>query len=365
MSNPIPSRRAILLGALAGLIPLGTGHAQTANGQKARTGQDNGIGGTGRMQRAPEDRGIGGTGVYGTIMEFGSIIVNGARITYAPTAPVYINGRKVRPAAMKIGHIVHVSADSRLKAKRIDIRHLVVGPVESVGWLKRDCVVLGQTIRLPSGADTPTLGEWVAISGIRRPDGVIEASLVEAASDRVARLTGVLERRAKDQTSWIGNQRVEGASLAGRIGMRLQLEGRIEGDLFIAAQAVAAPIAPAGQRLLIEGYASVAGGRVRFAEGSLRAAISGDTLSQFGALAGATRMIIDAERQQDGSLAVRAITVPDNTGGDGTGSRGGLGAPGGRGGPGGPGNNGGNGPGGPGGNGPGGPGGGGGGGGRP
>ena len=68
------------------LVPL-----EAARSQDPR---DRGIGGTGVIPTDREsDRGIGGTGVMGTIRGFGSIIVNGLRVTYAPDVPIRIDGQ--------------------------------------------------------------------------------------------------------------------------------------------------------------------------------------------------------------------------------------------------------------------------------
>ena len=72
--QPIISRRLLLAGLwLAG--------SSSAWGQVRRAG-DQGIGGTGITRG--HDQGIGGTGIVGVIQRFGSIFVNGERVSYTP-----------------------------------------------------------------------------------------------------------------------------------------------------------------------------------------------------------------------------------------------------------------------------------------
>jgi hypothetical protein len=94
---------------------------------------DRGIGGTGVVPTDPDgDRGIGGTGVMGTIRGFGSIIVNGVHVTYAPDVPVRIDGQPRAVSDLKIGQVVRVVAETSngvLATRQIDVASEVVGPI--------------------------------------------------------------------------------------------------------------------------------------------------------------------------------------------------------------------------------------------
>lgn len=311
---------------------LGAGISVLASGEAMPQvrGSADGIGGTGGMgerPRAPQDRGIGGTGLYGRITGFGSILLNGARVRYPATARVRLFGRTVRPQAMKIGHVVGITAAGtadRFETGQIEIDHLVAGPVEARGWFSGGFTVLGQTIQPLAGAEIPEAGEWVAISGFRRPDGGIAASLIEPAMDRIARLTGIL-RAAPGGGFVLGSLTVAGPGLAPRLGQRVALEGVAQAEgLAVTAIRLAPVIAPRAGRLLVESFLRREGDRVIAAEGLISARFTGDT----DALDVTRPQVLALERGPGGALLAR---VAAEAGGD---AAGGLGATGGRGSPG-------------------------------
>ena len=155
-------------------------------------------------EKPPSDRGIGGTGIsalpggpeaigfVGSIQRFGSIYVNGERITYASDVAVTIDGRRSRPADMLIGQVVKavaIRSDGRLATDRIEILSEVVGAVEALDG--ESMVVLGQRVHLgTTGSSAFALGQRVAVSGLRRPDGAITANLVEPAGSRPDQVVG-------------------------------------------------------------------------------------------------------------------------------------------------------------------------------
>ena len=113
---PLISRRLLLTGFLA-----------RRNGDRAREvkrGTDQGIGGTGITRG--DDHGIGGTGIVGVIQRFGSIYVNGERVTYASDVPVRIDGEAASPEALRIGQLARVvatrQADGTLVTRNISDR---------------------------------------------------------------------------------------------------------------------------------------------------------------------------------------------------------------------------------------------------
>src|SRR5215216_3867761 len=94
------SRRALLLA----LWVAGSSFAWA----QVRRGDDQGIGGTGITRG--QDQGMGGTGIVGIIQRFGSIFVNGERISYAPDVPVRIDGETASVKALRVGHVARVVA---------------------------------------------------------------------------------------------------------------------------------------------------------------------------------------------------------------------------------------------------------------
>ena len=175
MSAPLrPSRRQVLR-----LLALLAGGAPALADQKPKTLGDNGIGGTGFQ---PGDNGIGGTGFIGTIRKFGSVWVNGERIAYPADAQIRIDGEPASPSRLRIGQVARLVAERRdglWTTGGIVITSEVVGPVGRIDG--RLLTVLGQSVELArtKAAQGLKVGGRVAVSGLRRPDGAVVASLVE------------------------------------------------------------------------------------------------------------------------------------------------------------------------------------------
>ncbi len=219
---------------------------------------DQGIGGTGAVPNPADDadRGIGGTGVIGTIRKFGSIIVNDMRIAYAPDAEVRIDGQPASARDLKIGQVVRVEAaggPGALSTQAIDVTSEVVGPVERTG--AKRIVVLGQTV---STAALKTrafaVGDTVAVSGLRRNDGTIVASLIEPRPGAPSRVAGPI-RLAPDGSLRIGALPLRGVD-GTLVDRRAVIEGRLEGTTFVATRATSeAALLPSSVRALsIESY---------------------------------------------------------------------------------------------------------------
>lgn len=231
---------------------------------------DRGIGGTGVAPAGPvgEDRGIGGTGVIGTIRRFGSIYVNGLRITYPRDVAVFVDGERGRVGDLRLGHVVQVVARPAGKAlvtDRIDIRSEAVGRIEALDG--RRAVVAGQRVHLPSAAGRLGPGEHVAVSGLRRMDGVIEASLVEARRGSRSLVAGPV-RRGEDGSLMIGGLTLHGLdpSLAGSRAIVAGTMGT--GGLAVeSARRDRGPVGPGVRQLSIEAFAERADRRVRLGSG--------------------------------------------------------------------------------------------------
>ncbi len=152
---------------------------------------DSGIGGTG----LDPDSGIGGTGLYGTITGFGSVCINGIRVHIGDAPVIDINGAPASEDDLAVGLVVWIEARAhagRLEAERIAAQSAVVGAIEVIDLAARELEVDGERILVPASAlivDAQGLaqeglaelfeGEIVGVSGLRLPDGRIEASRVE------------------------------------------------------------------------------------------------------------------------------------------------------------------------------------------
>jgi hypothetical protein len=153
---------------------------------------ERGIGGTGAPNGAPNgrfeaERGIGGTGIIGVITGFGSIFVDGLEVRYGAGTEVSVDDGNATPAALREGQVVAVSAvgpTSALVAESISVVHEVAGPVEAVEDGGRMVRVAGQEVVIPAAIPDQVggglaRGDWVAVSGLPRPDGAIVATRID------------------------------------------------------------------------------------------------------------------------------------------------------------------------------------------
>lgn len=271
---------------------------------------DQGIGGTGFSLRPADedgDRGIGGTGVIGTIRKFGSIIVNDLRIAYPTDATVRIDGRPASVADLKLGQVVRVAAtrgsDGGLSTNAIDITSEVVGPVERV--TPKLMTVLAQTVSTADlkGAQPWAVGEHVAVSGLRRNDGTIVASLIEPSDGASTRVAGPVVQ-APDGALRIGGLKLTGMS-GTLIGQRAIVEGHADGaGLAVTRSTDEAALLPKNVRTIsVEAYVERHGTDLRLGSG-----LPIDRLSSSDLPAGrSTRAVLTAAVSTDGRLSAETI----------------------------------------------------------
>jgi hypothetical protein len=237
----------------------------------ATTEGEDGIGGTGL---GGEEDGIGGTGIFGTITGFGSLCVNGLRIHYDEEVGVAVDGVSATPQALAVGQVVWVEAssrDGRIWAEAISVESAVVGPVTVVDHEQRHVDIYERGVEIPTdaivfsvagGHAAIALGDFVAVSGLRRPDGQIVASRIDRAdpalgeklatlrvenllrrSPRIRRLSVEGYIRERDD---LARFRVDGievdasglpSALSPReVGARVWVSGRVTADGEIAAE---------------------------------------------------------------------------------------------------------------------------------
>ncbi|QOZ34610.1 DUF5666 domain-containing protein [Bradyrhizobium sp. CCBAU 53421] len=256
---PVISRRALLIGFwLAG--------TSLAGAQVKKRGNDQGIGGTGITG---SDQGIGGTGIVGVIQRFGSIYVNGERVSYAADVPVRIDGEAASAKALRIGQLARVVAErdagGTLSTRRIDVASEVTGPVEQVK--AGELTVLGQKVAWTGSESWLKPGAHVAVFGLRRTDGVVVASLVQERDDTAMRVAGPLERDRAGALR-IGELKLSGVDAA-LVGQRVQAEGHVAQGVMQVSRSRADDFSDlvGAKRLLIEAYVRRVGNDLQLGSG--------------------------------------------------------------------------------------------------
>lgn len=266
---------------------------------------DRGIGGTGAPLRIA-DRGIGGTGIVAVITGFASICLGGVEVALDPGVPVTRDGQTIPAADLRAGQLAIVEASgagAALSARSVHVRQEVSGPVEAVGT-DGSLRVAGQPVQI-----TPTtfgdrrllVGQWVGVSGLRGPDGVVQATRLDlrapgevlvrgqaVLTDGRARIGGLELRPVQPMETGgfvtaIGRYR--GGSLA---------EARVEPDRLAADPGAAFPATT--RRILVESYAMAGQGGLRLGPGAVVPAAGG--------LGGAApqRAVVELQRQPGGGV---------------------------------------------------------------
>ena len=271
-----------------------------------------------------QDRGIGGTGVIGTIRGFGSIVVNDLRVSFPAGVRVAIDGAPATPRDLRLGQVVRVLARKRrglLATRAIVVRSEVVGPIDAAG--PRSLVVLGQHVDLEDGlpAIDHQRGDIVAVSGLRRPDGTVVASLVETRPPGPSRLRGPLVT-GSDGSLTIGRLPIAGLapSLA---GCRVSLVGRRVENRFHATTVYVEPHVPfaAADRLLLEDYVARTPDGIRFGSGLDMVGNAAAALRAAMPIGESVRAVVTAKAGPEGRLGVESLRVARD--GRGPGSHGG------------------------------------------
>ena len=245
---------------------------------------ERGIGGTGIVpagQRTAE-RGIGGTGIVGVITGFGSVCVNRLEVVLKGALQVEVDGHRTSGTMLHAGQTVAIGADGTgagLRARSIAVRHEVSGPVEAIKVGGNDVlIVAGQQVAvLPStlGHTDILPGEWIAVSGLRTPDGTILATRVDQRDPGQVTVHGLLA--GGDNDTWrIGSltlrlpsgQAAQGGAqvvASGRYGEGALLVETLSPDLL--ASDPPAYFGPAVRQVVIASYVRFEDGRVRLSGG--------------------------------------------------------------------------------------------------
>jgi hypothetical protein len=262
--------RAGLLLTLLGLTGC-AGELSLAQTAEAATtcAADRGIGGTGGPARAlnAADRGIGGTGVVGAITDAGRLCLDGLEIALGPDTVVEVDGKRLPAAALQPGQVVAVVLQG-MQAARVGVVHAVLGPVE-VANDTRMARIAGQPVEIATdlvGGELLRPGQWVAVSGLRRPDGTIVASRLDAASPGVVSITGLVEQRGSGLA--IGSAGLRGRGpVAGQV---MTVQGPYAGSEVAVATAQPVALQPFGaplRHVVTEAFLSGDADRIRLGQG--------------------------------------------------------------------------------------------------
>ena len=146
--------------------------------------KDIGLGGTGMV--ANTGSGLGGTGIIGEITGFGSVFVNGIEVEYDNDTAFTINGETAAPQQLEIGDVVEVltiDAKQHTQAQVINLRHEIIGEVQSVEAHTYSFTINGQSIVQSIGKSTlPEVGTTVAVAGFRIDEQTILSTRVTPAA---------------------------------------------------------------------------------------------------------------------------------------------------------------------------------------
>lgn len=205
----------VLITSLAGCVS-GQSNMSASNDED----QDIGLGGTGMLASSGNSggSGLGGTGIVGEITGFGSIFVNGIEVEYNAKTPFSINGKKSSFQQLKIGDIVEIlttNGKNYTDAKIINLRHEVIGRVESVNSKTHSFKIQGQTVFQAKNSVLPEINSDIAVAGLRINKQTIQATRLSPAKGHSTLLRTGNELPFINQTSrWLIQTHVKNGKVA-------------------------------------------------------------------------------------------------------------------------------------------------------
>jgi hypothetical protein len=203
--------------------------------------------------------------------------VNGLRVHYDADTPVKVNGRPGSAQDLAVGQVVAVeavAAPTGLRARSVEVRSAVVGPVTAVDVERGRIRVLGQSVAVPrdvlvsdpaGGPPSPLAslepGRFVDVSGLRRSDGVVVASRIGGVRDGAEVTVAGPATRVAPGTVYVSGLRVEvradAAPDAVGTGRPVRVRGRWNVETATLESARIAPephFSSRVERVSIEGY---------------------------------------------------------------------------------------------------------------
>lgn len=177
------SRRSLLAGMAGGFLglPILPGHAED-------------------VDKRPAEGGIGGTGIVGTLMDFGSLIVNGLRVETGSETAYSSTLGDFDPTNLAIGQSLTIEAggsEDGLFARRVHVTYPLVGRAEFVDADGGRLRVAGIDVVADLGMATEIqAGERVLVSGVWRGDSVVAGRIDPAPDVEVSAIAGAVKVQA-------------------------------------------------------------------------------------------------------------------------------------------------------------------------
>lgn len=279
--------------------------------------EGSGIGGTGMPLAANEGSGIGGTGIVGVITGFGSIWVNGVEVHYPVDAVIQTPGGPRGPEVLALGQRVLVAAeqrDGRTAGNRITLLPAVTGPVTASAGDR--FTVAGQPVAMASedAVSRPAVGDWLAVYGLRRADGLIVATaMTPQPAGGPVNVYGVTEANGQ------GGLRIQGLPLAlpatgaPAPGTPVLVTGTLRDGVLVAKRVEPDPVAALAAQhraVSIQGYVQDAGD-ARITVGNLAIRVPAATLPNHAAPDVDALVQIEAHHDDDGMLVADRVDALD------------------------------------------------------
>lgn len=271
---------------------------------------ERGIGGTGAPARIA-DRGIGGTGIVAVITGFASICLGGVEVALDPAVPVTMDGQPIAASGLRAGQLAIIDAaghGNTLAARSVELRQEVSGPIEAAGTNGR-LRVAGQPVQLTPttlGERHPVVGQWVSVSGLRGPDGVVQATRLDRRQPGEVLVRG--QATTSDGQLRIGDLTLQPdrpvaangfVTATGRYRAGALADARMQPDPLATDPAAAFPVTT--RRLLVESYVVAGQGGLRLGPGPVLPGVAG-----LGP-AGPRRAVVEFERRPGGGFSATGL----------------------------------------------------------
>lgn len=217
----------------------------------------------GATEKPPAEGGLGGTGIAGTLMGFGSLLVNGLEVAVDGATAWSSTLGAFDPADAAIGQTLTIEAATvgdGLVARRVHVTYPLVGRVEvRPGNGGRLRVAGVDVIAEPDGMTAVRAGERVLVSGVWRGDAVVAGRIDPAPGVAVSAIAGAVRRDPHTGGLVLGGRPLHFARgiETPEDGSFITVRGRALADRFVAEELVPGRFTGAAGplvRLSVDGY---------------------------------------------------------------------------------------------------------------